>query len=223
LIPKPSDPTKLRVLADLKKSKVNNSVRPKHFQSDNIRSLHGLINPGDMFLSWDLKSAFDQVLIHPSRRRLLRLRYNCALLGQPVRRQSKTAIQGFKLSPYLLKKTLEAPLTLLRSLGIRVVVATDDICVVVSNNNQGMLHGWVVTEFMGMVLNATFSSKKTVANLPHRLLWYGMVVCSVVSVTFLPISKVTKIVQMSLLVLKATEKDSTITSRQLEKLKGTVI
>ena len=34
LIPKPSDPTKLRVLADLKKSKVNNSVRPKHFQSD---------------------------------------------------------------------------------------------------------------------------------------------------------------------------------------------
>jgi len=140
-----------------------------------------------------------------------------------VRRQSKTAIQGFKLSPYLLKKTLEAPLTLLRSLGIRVVVATDDICVVVSNSNQGMLHGWVVTEFMGMVLNATFSSKKTVANLPHRLLWYGMVVCSVVSVTFLPSSKVTKIVQMSLLILQATEKDTTITYRQLEKLKGTVV
>ena len=86
-----------------------------------------------------------------------------------------------------------------------------------------MLHGWVVTEFMGMVLNATFSSKKTVANLPHRLPWYGMVVCSVVSVTFLPNSKVTKIVQMSLLILQATEKDTTITFRQLEKLKGTVI
>jgi hypothetical protein len=223
LIPKPSDPTKLRVLGDYLKSKVNLTVRPKHFQSDNIRTLHGMINPGDKFLSWDLKSAFDQVLIHPPLRRLLRLRYRQLKTNKVIRRQSRTAIQGFKLSPYLLKKVLEAPVTLLRSLGIRLCIATDDICAVVSSNQQGMLHGWVITEFIGITLNGMFNSKKLISHLPHRLRWYGMIICSVVSVTFLPSDKVTKIVQMAMTMIAAFDRNSTITFRQLEKMKGTMI
>ena len=71
-------------------------------------------------------------------------------------------------------------------------------------------------------MGAVFSGEKGVYNLPQRIQWFGLVFCSVTSVTMLPGDKVTKAVRTAIVIKEAmtTNKKKVITLRMIERAKG---
>ena len=235
---------KVRALTDMKTSGANKTVRGQKHKCDNILTLHGLIKPGDYFMKWDLRKAFHQVLTHHKYRKLMRsqvaftdkdlskLKFNKSQLRQMkqckgytiARIQQRTLAQGFIDSSRILKKMLTPAVVTLRKMGMRTCLATDDLILAVSNTQDGMLQGYVITYFLGHTLNCILSGNKGVYNLPQRIEWYGAAYCSVTSTTMLPASKVTKIVKTAMMLITTLKQlNNTTTFRTLEKVYGIII
>ena len=148
-------------------------------------------------MKWDLRKAFHQVPVEARLRRKLRSRYWSLKEQRMIRIQQRTLPQGFGPSPILLGKVLKPVMARWRSVGIRIALATDDLVMVATDMREAMMHAYVVTTHLGVVLGAVFSADKGQYRPAHRVVWYGLAFCSVTSVTMLPSNKVTKVVQVA--------------------------
>ena len=160
MVDKPNEPDQKRPITDMKQSGANKAVRTEHLKTDNPKGLAGAMHCGDLAMKWDLRKCFHQHLTHPTMRPMCRSRfYN---LQQKIVQgiQNRTLPQGFSPSPYINDKVLADPIRLLKSLGLRLFLATDDLVCLTSTVKEAFLHAHLVTYFLGITCNLIFSSEK---------------------------------------------------------------
>ena len=91
---------------------LNEFILPQHFKMEGIHTLRELLKPHDWLAKVDLKDTFFAVPIHPNHRKYLRFSF--------LERNYEFNCLPFGLSSasWVFTKTLRAPITLLRELGM---------------------------------------------------------------------------------------------------------
>jgi hypothetical protein len=221
-IAKTSDPTKTRLLQEQKSSGANLHTRPPKHKQDTLTTLQGMIRPGDLFLLWDLKDMFHQVLNHPTMRPMVR-----AMVWKQVRKhvwtmlrvQARTCSQGSAPSPGLGTKMLADPKRKLASHGIRMNIKVDDIFVSSTGYNRSMRDRFLTTKFL-VLLGAKFSAKNQLRP-SHRAVWNGANICSVAMVMSQPAPKVLKMVEKAMLLRHELDReDGRVSVKLIQQVKG---
>ena len=168
--PKPEAGAGDRLLTDLKTSGVNRSSRKIHFKADNVGTFEGLIKPGDFFWKIDLRKAYHQVLILEKLRKFLRSQWIDLTPPRTIRRiQQRTLAQGFGPAGLILGKQLKPLLQMLRAMGIRVCLATDDLIGAVSTTEQGFKEMFITVRLLVTELGGILSPEKCIFNLPQTI------------------------------------------------------
>ena len=224
--------TKKRVLHDLKSSGANKGVRTNPVKQDGVKLLKGLIRPGDRFALWDLRKMFFQILVQPRLRRALRTKIWLLEMGRKclpqewrVRRlENATLSMGLAVAPEIATKLFADVLRVIRKLGIRAAIKVDDLVAVLPNDPQeALMQAYVVTRLL-IKLGAILSANKCDFGMRHRVVWHGMVFCSIVQVCSVTAKKVTKSVQLAGMLARLLQsRDGVLTVRALAKLIGTLI
>jgi hypothetical protein len=217
---------KARALADLKNSGGNKHTRPTKTKQDGVRDLKALVFPGCRFSLWDLRKAFFQVLLQARLRTMLRTWVQLRRKGawKWVRIQNTGLSQGLAPSPEIITKLFADVLRVLRSMGFKCLIKVDDLVAVLPENiHDAMVQQYVISVVL-IKLGAVVSGEKCDLNLRHRVLWHGLIFCSVVEVCSLPACKVTKVVQaIGMLMSQLLKRDGSVTMRMLQQVLGLII
>jgi hypothetical protein len=178
-------------------------------------------NSGDLFWKIDLRKAYHQVMILEKLRKFLRSQWIDLTPPRTIRRiQQRTLAQGFGPAGLILGKQLKPLLQMLRAMGIRVCLATDDLIGAVSTTEQGFKEMFITVRLLVTELGGILSPEKCIFNLPQTIEWYGMRYCSVTSTTMMPASKVIKAVQAVMRFKVYIDSQRQVTIRQVEQIKG---
>jgi hypothetical protein len=217
---------KKRVLHDLKCSGANKSVRRNSVKQDGIKTLKGLISPGDRFALWDLRKMFFQFTVQPRLRPMLRTQIWLKEMGRWTRRrlQNATLSMGLTVAPEIVTKFFACVLQVFKEVGYRTAIKVDDLIAVLPNDvTKAHTQCYVITRVL-VRLGAVLSGEKCDFNLRHQVKWHGMHFCSIVEVCSLPPDKVTKTVGMVATFQGLLESnDAVITIRALASLIGTLV
>ena len=93
-------------------------IVPRHFKMESIRTVKGLLMPGDWLVKLDLKDAYLSVLIHASHQKFLRFHW------ESKEWQFQALPFGLSSAPYILTKVAR-----MRQLGIRLILYLDDMLI----------------------------------------------------------------------------------------------
>ena len=107
-----------RMVVDLRI--VNDAFADRPFHYENLETVAQLVQYGDFVFTIDLKSAFQQLQLHPNMRRLFGIRWN------GVSYVSTVLCFGWKSSPLVWTKLTREVVRLWRSQAIRLAVYLDD-------------------------------------------------------------------------------------------------
>ena len=100
---------------------LNRFAQTESFRMESLQIAKNLIQPGDFLMKLDLKDAYYTVPVHQEHRRYLCFRYQGTLY------EFCCLPFGLSSAPRAFTKLLKPVATLLRSVGIRIVIYLDDI------------------------------------------------------------------------------------------------
>ena len=150
-------------------------------------SKKSLIHQGDFIMKLDLKDAYYALPIHHSHRKYLRFVY------QDRTYEFQCLPFGLSSAPRAFTKTLKSVLTVLRSMGIRVVIYTDDMLLL---HQQCKVLQKIFAQVVDLLETLGFLVKKEkCSSIPcQRLIFLGAVLDSTTMTLSLPPPKLTSIV-----------------------------
>ena len=122
----------MRPVINLKR--LNEFIAPHHFKMEGLHTLKDLLKRNDWMTKVDLKDAYFTIPVHSRDRPLLRF----YALGSQY--QFTCLPFGLSSAPWVFTKTLKPVTTLLRELGVRLVIYIDDILVVAESPELAREH-----------------------------------------------------------------------------------
>ena len=133
---------------------LNTFVKTEHFKLESIHMLKDLLKPGNWMAKVDLKDAYFMVPIAKRDKKFLRFswegttyEFNCLPFG-------------LSSAPWVFTKTTRPAVTMLRKLGLRLIVYIDDILIMAESPQLLRDHVMGLTyllENLGFVINYTKS------------------------------------------------------------------
>ncbi len=99
---------------------LNHTLTKRSFRMITLKQILSQIRPGDWFMSLDLKDAYFHIQVAPHHRRFLRFAF------EGVAYQYKVLPFGLSLAPHTFTQCMDAALSPLRQMGIRILNYLDD-------------------------------------------------------------------------------------------------
>jgi hypothetical protein len=143
----------LRPILDLRR--LNRALMRRPFRMTTVKQILAQIRPGDWFFSLDLKDAYFHIQIAPHHRRFLRFAF------EGVAYQYTVLPFGLALAPRTFSKCIDAALSPLRQMGIRVLNYLDDWLVLAQSEAELVAHRSLLLghlENLGLRINWAKSS-----------------------------------------------------------------
>ncbi len=122
----------LRPILDLRL--LNHALTKRSFRMITLKQILSQIRPGDWFMSLDLKDAYFHIQVAPHHRRFLRFAF------EGVAYQYKVLPFGLSLAPRTFTRCMDAALSPLRQMGIRILNYLDDWLILAQSEAVSTLH-----------------------------------------------------------------------------------
>lgn len=149
---------------------------------ESIRTVKGLIQPGDWLVKLDLKDAYLSVPIHPSHQKFLQFQWG----GQTW--QFKVLPFGLSSAPYTFTKLMKPVVSALRRLGIHLILYRDDMLIM--GENKRKLQGHLASALMLLIaLGFIVNLKKSIVTPTQELEFLGFLLNSAKMTISLPTEK----------------------------------
>ena len=151
--------------------KLNQFIPYHHFKMENLKEVKNMIQKGDWMVKIDLKDAYFTLPLHPDSQKYVRFRWKNHIY------QFLCLCFGIGPAPRLFTKLLKVPMSILRRLGIRLIIYLDDLLIFgssreeielardttlyllenlgfVINDKRSALTPSQIMEFLGVVINS---------------------------------------------------------------------
>ena len=132
LFPVPKKDEGRRPIINLKR--LNSFVQTVHFKMEGIHLLKDTLKTGDWMTKVDLKDAYFMIPIASHHRRLLRFQWQ----GETY--QFNCLPFGLSSAPWVFTKTTKPIVTILRSMGLRMIIYIDDILIMADTPTMAREH-----------------------------------------------------------------------------------
>ena len=162
---------------------LNSFVESTPFKMEGIHMLKDLLRPGDWMTKIDLKDAYFAIPVACQHRKYLAFRW------QGKTYQFNCLPFGLSSAPWVLTKTTKPVVTILRSLGLRMIIYIDDIMILAADVKTAQEH----TECMIFLLEnlgLTVNREKSLTNPTQELEYLGLITDSAHMQLRLPGSKI---------------------------------
>ena len=134
---------------------LNEHITSRHFKMESVKTAKNVLQRGDWLVKLDLKDAYLTVPMHRGHWKFLRFRW------QNQTWQFRVLPFGLSSAPYTFTKLMRPVVTLLRSLGIRVILYLDDMLIMAETPDKVRKHLATALELLvclGFVINMEKSS-----------------------------------------------------------------
>ena len=158
-----------RPIINLKK--LNEYVPYHHFKMEGLKDLKHLLQEGDWMCKLDLKDAYFSVPLGTRSRKLVRFRWKGKLY------EFLCLAFGLGPAPRIFTKLMKVPISILRRLGIRLVIYLDDLLIIASSREQ-LCEARDTVMFLFFHLGLTINLKKSVLTPSQKLEFLGIIVDS---------------------------------------------
>ena len=134
---------------------VNSHVRQMPFKMEGIHLLKDILRPGDWMTKVDLKDAYFSIPVSSHDRKFLRFRWQGKMY------QFNYLAFGLSSAPWIFTKAIKPIGTILRTLGMRIIIYIDDIRVIAPSKELAQEH----TECLKFLLEGfTVNRKKSLTD-----------------------------------------------------------
>ncbi|CAG2233597.1 unnamed protein product [Mytilus edulis] len=188
---------------------LNVFLRYEHFKMEGIHLLKDLLLKNDWMVKIDLTDAYLTLQIAKEHRKYLRF------FGRGKIMEFRSLPFGIAVAPRIFTKLMKVPMTLLRRLGVRLIVYLDDI-LIMNQSNQKILSDLSTVLSILRGLGFLINTNKSVMEPSQTMEFLGYTVNSKLLTLSLPKEKVEKIKNSSKLMLEHKES----VSRDLAQLIG---
>jgi hypothetical protein len=207
LVEKESGSEQFRPVINLRP--LNRFVRTESFRMEGLQIAKNLIQPGDFLMKLDLKDAYYTVPVHKEHRRYLCFSYQGTLY------EFCCLPFGLSSAPRAFTKLLKPVATLLRSMGIRVVIYLDDILLLHQDKEELRNLFNKVLELL-QNLGFTINREKCSSAPTQSLVFLGGLLNSVNMTISLPSEKLNAITKAA----QEMQKDQEVTEKVLSSFLG---
>ena len=191
---------------------LNQFIPVEHFKQEGLRTVKEVLQPGDYMTSVDLRHAYVHVGLAPQERDLFTFHYD----NQWYR--YRVMPFGLNMAPRVFTKIVKAAASLVRQLGVRIVIYLDDSLIMANSRELCLQHTalWIrVLQLLGFVINLPKSTLDP-AQLREFL---GYLVDSLTMSIALPETKRSFIVQHCMNILSSPP-NQLFTARELARTMG---
>ena len=188
---------------------LNNFLRYEHFKMEGVHLLKDLLLQNDWMVKIDLKDAYLTCPVHKEHQKYLRFLWKGKLI------QFKVMAFGLAVAPRIFTKLLKTPISVLRRMGIRLIIYLDDI-LLMNQSFQGVLSDLNVAMTLLKGLGFLINKEKSEFQPQQRIDFLGYTVDSIEMTLSLPRDKVLKIKETCKEILS----DQSVTVRKLAQLIG---
>ena len=190
---------------------LNSFVESTSFKMEGIHMLKDLLRPGDWMTKIDLKDAYFAIPVACQHRKYLAFRW------QGKTYQFNCLPFGLSSAPWVFTKTTKPVVTILRSLGLRMIIYIDDILILAADVKTAQEH----TECMIFLLEnlgLTVNREKSLTNPTQELEYLGLITDSAHMQLRLPGSKIKGIRSDAKAISERSQPSARMVSRLLGKL-----
>ena len=183
----PKSDGQFRPIINLKK--LNEYVPYHHFKMEGLKDLKHLLQKGDWMCKLDLKDAYFSVPLGTRSRKLVRFRWKEKLY------EFLCLAFGLGPAPRIFTKLMKVPISLLRRLGIRLVIYLDDLLIMASSK-ESLETARDTVMFLFYHLGLTINLKKSVLIPSQTVEFLGIVVDSLTMTFALSPKKIMKLISL---------------------------
>ena len=207
----PRNDGRIRPVINLKT--INPFVPLTHFKLEDLQAVREIIRPNDWMCTVDLSDAFHHVSLHPDHRRFFRFRFDKTLY------EWQAMPFGYKDAPRIFTMVMKVVARRARQEGIRLVVYLDDI-LVLSDTQSGAARDTkrlqAILEEMGFSINL----KKSQLIPAQSRIFLGFIIDSIKMVISLQEKTITRVTELSTLLLARTRSRRSIRLKVLQRVIG---
>lgn len=199
----------MRPIVNLKQ--LNSFVETVHFKMESIQMVKDILKQGDWMTKVDLKDAYFMIPVSMNQRRLLRFQW------QGTTYQFNCLPFGLSSAPWVFTKTTRPIVTILRTLGLRLIIYIDDILLMADSVLTAKAHTAALIfllENLGFIINLP----KSLLDPTQEIDFLGFTVNSVTMEIKVPGSKIKQVRQEAKKLLEADTCTALTLSRFLGKL-----
>ena len=161
---------------------LNQYVISRHFKMESLKTAKNIIQKGDWLVKLDLKDAYLTVPMHRDHWKFLRFRWKGRLW------QFKVLPFGLSSAPYTFTKLMKPVISLLRKLGIRVILYLDDMLIMAESQEEAKRHLATALELL-VCLGFVVNTRKSVFSPSQSLEFLGFLLDTQRMVISLPENK----------------------------------
>ena len=190
---------------------LNSYVKQVSFKMEGIHLLKDLLCPGDWMTKVDLKDAYFAIPLNCQDRKLLRFQWQGKLY------QFNCLPFGLSSAPWIFTKATKPVVTILRTLGMRIIIYIDDILVMAPSKEIAQQHTDCLI-FLLENLGFTINRQKPLTDPSQEIEFLGLTADSIQMELQLPGSKIKNIRSDAKTLLQASQPTAREVSRLLGKL-----
>ena len=190
---------------------LNSYVQQVPFKMEGIHLVKDLLRPGDWMTKVDLKDAYFAIPPHCQDRKFLRFQWQGKLY------QFNCLPFGLSSAPWIFTKATKPVVTILRSLGMRIIIYIDDILVMAPSREAAREHTECLI-FLLENLGFTINRQKSLTEPTQEIEFLGLISDSIQMELKLPGSKIKNIRSEARTLLQANRPTAREVSRLLGKL-----
>ena len=190
---------------------LNSYVKQVSFKMEGIHLLKDLLCPGDWMTKVDLKDAYFAIPLNCEDRKLLRFQWQGKLY------QFNCLPFGLSSAPWIFTKATKPVVTILRTLGMRIIIYIDDILVMAPSKEIAQQHTDCLI-FLLENLGFTINRQKSLTDPSQEIEFLGLIADSIEMELQLPGSKIKNIRSDAKTLLQASQPTAREVSRLLGKL-----
>ena len=176
----------LRPIVNLRK--INRHIPYHHFKMEGIHSLRGLLTPNDYLIKIDMKDAFFSVPLNAKSKKLVSFRWGNKAY------EFQVMCFGLACAPHTFTKLTKAPISILRRVGVRLVIYLDDI-LLMAQTLEEIQRARDLTLFLLENLGFTINLQKSILTPQRSMVFLGLIIDTPSLTILLPEEKVTDLVQ----------------------------
>ena len=190
---------------------LNSHVQQVPFKMEGIHILKDILRPGDWMTKIDLKDAYFSIPVSSHDRKFLRFRWQGKMY------QFNCLPFGLSSAPWIFTKATKPVVTILRTLGMRIIIYIDDILVMAPSKELAQEHTECLI-FLLDNLGFTVNRQKSLTDPTQEIDLLGLVADSVLMELRLPGSQIKNIRSDAKALLQMVQPTAREVSRLLGKL-----